>query len=170
MAEKEEEDASADSDYERVHTLARSARAAAGVPDNTRAGDNRKRSGQQQQQQQQQRGSTGRKKQPARRRRARDESSEHDQDEDSSKQEQQDAAAAAADEEAQLAGQEGEEQEEEEEEEDEQEQYTAEQFEAMLAEDANEVVAVRSKGLAGHLKSIQVQNFMCHQNFAMDFG
>jgi hypothetical protein len=40
----------------------------------------------------------------------------------------------------------------------------------MLAEDSQEVVAVRSKGLARHLKAIQVQSFMCHHYFAMDFG
>ncbi|KAF6260374.1 hypothetical protein COO60DRAFT_1700367 [Scenedesmus sp. NREL 46B-D3] len=158
-ADMAEGDASGDSDYERVHALASAARAAAGVPDGRH-----KRGGQQQQQQ---RGITGRKQQATQRRHAQDESSEPDQDEDGSEQEQA-TAAAAADEAEQLAGQEGEEADEEEEEVE--EQYTAEQYEAMLAEDANEVVAVRSKGLAGHLKSVQVQNFMCHQNFAMDFG
>lgn len=28
----------------------------------------------------------------------------------------------------------------------------------------------RSEGLAGQLKSIKLENFMCHQNFSMDFG
>jgi hypothetical protein len=29
---------------------------------------------------------------------------------------------------------------------------------------------VRTQGHAGHLKHVQVVNFMCHHNFAMDFG
>jgi hypothetical protein len=31
-------------------------------------------------------------------------------------------------------------------------------------------VVVRQQGNAGHLKHVQVVNFMCHHNFAMDFG
>jgi hypothetical protein len=157
----EEADGSGDSDYERVHALAAKARAAAGVP----GGRGKRGSGQQQQQQ---RGSTGGKKQPTQRRRARERGSQPDQDDEADE-----AAAAAADDndDEALAGQAaGEGEEAEEESEEEEEQYTAEQYEAMLAEDANEVVAVRLKGLAGHLKAIQVVNFMCHHNFAMNFG
>ncbi|KAF8073157.1 SMC6 [Scenedesmus sp. PABB004] len=44
------------------------------------------------------------------------------------------------------------------------------QLEAMLQEAANELVSVRAQGLAGHLKAVAVQNFMCHGNFAMEFG
>lgn len=29
---------------------------------------------------------------------------------------------------------------------------------------------VRRQGTAGHIKHVQVINFMCHHNFAMDFG
>jgi hypothetical protein len=29
---------------------------------------------------------------------------------------------------------------------------------------------MRLAGLAGHLKKIEVVNFMCHENFTMDFG
>ncbi|WIA29640.1 hypothetical protein OEZ86_012127 [Tetradesmus obliquus] len=158
-AEDDDDDASADPEYRRVHTLAGAARAAL---DGKRG--QRKRSGQQQQQQQ--RGSSGRKQQQQQRgRRARDENSDPDQDDAA-------AAAAAADEDddeaAQLAGQED--ADEEDDDDDGQEQYTDAQLEEMVAEDGGELVAVRAKGLAGHLKHVQVQNFMCHQNFAMDFG
>eukprot|EP00878_Enallax_costatus_P016132 GHUV01016921.1.p1 GENE.GHUV01016921.1~~GHUV01016921.1.p1 ORF type:complete len:414 (+),score=157.49 GHUV01016921.1:157-1398(+) len=42
--------------------------------------------------------------------------------------------------------------------------------ELILREGINEVVTVRQQGLAGHIKSVQVQDFMCHQNFAIDLG
>ena len=29
---------------------------------------------------------------------------------------------------------------------------------------------MRTTGLPGHLKKIEVVNFMCHENFAMEFG
>lgn len=42
-------------------------------------------------------------------------------------------------------------------------------LERLLQEQTNEVVTVRTKGLAGHLKEVQVQNFMCHRNFIIEF-
>jgi hypothetical protein len=30
-------------------------------------------------------------------------------------------------------------------------------------------VQLRRQGLPGHIKSVQVQNFMCHENFRMEF-
>lgn len=41
--------------------------------------------------------------------------------------------------------------------------------ERVLRENNHVVVTVRQQGLAGHIKHVQVQNFMCHQNFAIDF-
>jgi hypothetical protein len=142
----EEED---DSVGELVPASARYARAAAGETDGARAKGRHNRTGQQQHQN---RGNS------------------------LSEQEQQQQFASAAANVMQLAGlqrevEEEQEEEEEEEEEADQEQFTAELNEAMPAENVeNEVFAVRGQGLAGHLKSIQVQNFMNHQNFAMDFG
>ncbi len=31
-------------------------------------------------------------------------------------------------------------------------------------------VAVRGRGLAGHLHKIKLENFMCHTNFELEFG
>jgi len=31
-------------------------------------------------------------------------------------------------------------------------------------------LVVRRQGNPGHIKHVQVQNFMCHHNFCMDFG
>jgi hypothetical protein len=42
-------------------------------------------------------------------------------------------------------------------------------WEAQQARQPRHLV-VRRQGAAGHLKHVQVVNFMCHHNFIMDFG